>query len=182
MDLTEPEEFAELFDRYYAHLHRYLHRRVGRELADDLAAQTFAEALRSRGRYDPGGAGPGPWLFGIAHNLLRAHRRQEERQLRAFARTGVDPVVAVDTDAIAARVDAASSGPRLAAALARLRPRDREVLLLFAWAGFGYQEIADALGIPTGTVRSRLSRTRRRLRTLLDAQAAAAAETMEVSE
>src|SRR5262245_59612162 len=56
------------------------------------------------------------------------------RRLLWAVRTGVDPVVAVDTDAIAARVAAAGRGPRPAAALARLRPRDREVLLLFAWA------------------------------------------------
>jgi RNA polymerase sigma-70 factor (ECF subfamily) len=160
---TEPEEFAALFDQYYPRLHRYLHRRVGPALAEDLAAQTFAEALRSRGRY-PGRADAAPWLYGIAHNLLRGHRRAEQRQLRAYARTGIDPATELDTDAVADRADAASLGPRLAATLARLRAKDREVLLLFAWEGLGYQEIADALGIPVGTVRSRLSRSRKRVR------------------
>jgi DNA-directed RNA polymerase specialized sigma24 family protein len=66
--------------------------------AEDLAAQTFSEALRSRARY-PGRAAAGPWLYGIAHNLLRGHRRAEERQLRAYARTGVDPAAELDVEA-----------------------------------------------------------------------------------
>jgi RNA polymerase sigma factor (sigma-70 family) len=158
-----PEDFAGLFDQYYPRLRRYLHRRVGPALAEDLAAQTFTEALRSRERY-PGRAAAGPWLYGIAHNLLRGHRRAEERQLRAYARTGVDPAAELDVDALAERADAASLGPRLAATLARLRAKDREVLLLFAWEGLGYAEIAAALDIPIGTVRSRLSRCRQRVR------------------
>ena len=157
-----PEDFAGLFDQFYPRLRRYLHRRVGPALAEDLAAQTFAEALRSA-RY-PGRAAAGPWLYGIAHNLLRGHRRAEQRQLRAYARSGVDPVAELDVDALAARADAARLGPRLAATLARLRAKDREVLLLFAWEGLGYAEIAAALDIPVGTVRSRLSRSRKRVR------------------
>lgn len=155
-------DFAALFDQFYPRLRRYLHRRVGATLAEDLAAQTFSEALRSAGY--PGRAAAGPWLYGIAHNLLRGHRRSEERQLRAYARTGVDPATELDVDAVAERADAASLGPRLAATLARLRPVDREILLLFAWEGLGYAEIAAALDIPIGTVRSRLSRCRQRVR------------------
>lgn len=96
---------------------------------------------------------------------MRRHRRGEERRLRAYARTGVDAVVQPDTDDEAvARAGAAGAGPRLAGALARLRPADRDVLLLFAWAGLGYAEIAQALRVPVGTVRSRLHRVRTQLR------------------
>jgi RNA polymerase sigma-70 factor (ECF subfamily) len=164
-DQSEPDPIAVLFDRHYGAMYRYLRRRVGLPLAEDLASQVFAEALRSRARYDPAQPGAGaPWLYGIAHNLLRQHLRTEQRQLRAYARTGVDPLVADDTDAVVARVDAAAVGPKLAAALADLRSGDRDVLLLFAWADLGYGEIASALGLPLGTVSSRLSRARRHLR------------------
>jgi RNA polymerase sigma factor (sigma-70 family) len=172
LDDTNPYQgFTRLFDLHYPALHRYLHRRVGPVLAEDLAAQTFTEALHS---HDPARADPVPWLYGIAHNLLRRHHRQERRQLRAFARSSADLVVADDTDAIAARLDAANQGPNLAAALAALNARDRDVLLLFAWAGLDYGGIASALGIPTGTVRSRLHRARRQVRARLAREPAGA--------
>jgi RNA polymerase sigma-70 factor (ECF subfamily) len=136
-DLDQDGAFADLFRRQYPALHRYLRRRVGPALAEDLAAQTFAEAYRHRGRFDGTRPSAVPWLHGIAHNLLRQHRRQEVRQLRAYARSGVDPAVSDLADGAAARVDAAGQGPRLAAALAPLARRERDVLLLFAWAGRG---------------------------------------------
>jgi RNA polymerase sigma-70 factor (ECF subfamily) len=130
-------------------------------LADDLAAQTFTEAFAQRARYDARWPDARPWLYGIATNLLRRHHRLERRQLRAFAREGVDPVVETDLDAILNRVDARSARARLAAALAALRPPDRDALLLYAWEDLSYQDIAHALGVPLGTVRSRIHRARR---------------------
>ena len=102
------------------------------------------------------------WLFGIAANLLRRRARDEERRLRAFARSGVDPVIE-ELDGVLARIDAQRSGPRLATALAGLSAGEREVVLLYAWAELSYDEIAVALSLPAGTVRSRLSRARARL-------------------
>jgi RNA polymerase sigma-70 factor (ECF subfamily) len=87
--------------------------------------------------------------------------------LRAYARTGVDPVVA-DDDATLERLDAEARRRVLAAALAELRPHDREILLLHAWAELSDSEIAAALSLPTGTVKSRLHRTRERVRNHLD--------------
>src|SRR5262249_51937780 len=81
----------------------------------------------------------------------------ERRQWRAYARTGVDPL-AGDEPAVDERLDAAAAARGLAAALGAMSARDREVLLLYAWAELGYQEIASALGIPVGTVRSRMNR------------------------
>ena len=66
-------------------------------------------------------------------------------------------------------MEAAAAGPALALALATLRSDERDVLLLFAWAELTYAEIAEALGVPVGTVRSRLSRARARFRELLSA-------------
>lgn len=140
-----------------------MHRRVGAQLADELAAETFAVAFSRRGGFDPRHADARPWLYGIAANLLRNHRRSERRQLLAYARTGVDPV---EPDAFSGaddRLDAARAMRGLAEALASLRDQEREVLLLFAWAELSYEEIAQALVIPVGTVRSRLSRARKRL-------------------
>jgi RNA polymerase sigma-70 factor (ECF subfamily) len=166
--LTHEARFGEVFERHFAAIDRYLARRIGAALADDLAAETFVVAFRSRARFDPAASSDArPWLYGIAANLLRRHWRTERRRLRAYARTGVDPILELDTDAIERRIDAAAFGPALAGALASLSVSDREILLLFAWAELGYDEIAEALGVPVGTVRSRLSRARARIRELL---------------
>lgn len=157
--------FEVVFEAEFASLHRYLARRVGAAAADELAAETFAVAFRNRDRLDP--ARPvRPWLYGIAANLMRHHWRKERRMLRAYARSGVDPVFA-DEDAAVERADADARHRDLAAALAALRPDEREILLLHAWADLADSEIAAALDLPLGTVKSRLSRTRDRLRNQL---------------
>jgi RNA polymerase sigma factor (sigma-70 family) len=164
----EPERFAALFDRYAAELHRYVTRRLGAGgVADDLVAETFLAAFRQRQRYDLARLDARPWLYGIATNLMGRYRRAEARSYRALARTGVDPVTADHADRVVARVTAQGARRQLAAALARLPRRDRDVLLLVAWAELRYEEVAAALGIPVGTVRSRLNRARRQLREAL---------------
>jgi RNA polymerase sigma-70 factor (ECF subfamily) len=166
---SDPSRFGEIFDRHFPAIHRYVNRRVGRGLADDLASETFSVAFRNRGRFDPTRDDAGPWLYGIAANLLREHHRGERRRLLAYAKTGVDPVMDECFDAVDARLDASVAGPAVARALARLKPGDREALLLFAWAELTYREIAEALAIPVGTVRSRLSRARRQVHEILAA-------------
>lgn len=153
------EDFAAVFDSHYAEVYRYLRRRVGSQLAEEMAAETFVVAFRERRRYDPAIAEIRPWLFGIAANLMRRERRRERRELRAYARSGTDPV-APDPAEVDSRIDAHRESRHLAAALASLPSRDREVLLLFAWAELSYEEISQAQGIPIGTVRSRLARCR----------------------
>ncbi|MFD6496344.1 RNA polymerase sigma factor [Streptomyces sp. NPDC060188] len=167
----EPEAFALLFDRYADEVHRYLARRLGGEPADDLMADTFTTAFQQRHRYDPAratGDGARPWLFGIATNLAGRYRRAEARRFKALARVAApadheDPVA----DRAAARAGAQAVGRELAAALAALPARHRDVLLLVAWSGLGYEEVAQALDVPIGTVRSRLHRARGRLRQAL---------------
>lgn len=166
--LTSPAEFAPIFDRHHDAVHAYLQRRVGPDAADELAAQTFLVAFERRARYDPSRPDARPWLFGIATNLLLHHRRRVGRQLRAYARTGVDPVLDA-FEGVEARLDAAGLGRELAAALAGLPAAELEVLLLYAWAELSYPEIGTALEIPVGTVRSRLWRARGRIRELLRA-------------
>lgn len=157
--------FEAVFEAESPALHRYLRRRVGISAAEDLTAATFATAYSKWSRFNA--TRPvRPWLYGIAANFARHHWRDERRMLRAYARTGVDPVLA-EEDAAVDRVDADAQRRELAAALASLRPRDREILLLHAWADLTDTEIASALSLPLGTVKSCLHRTRERLRNQL---------------
>ncbi|MFI1422919.1 RNA polymerase sigma factor [Streptomyces sp. NPDC020731] len=163
--LEEPERFAALFDRHAPAIHQYVARRLGRDAADDVTAETFLTAFRIRARFDPARADARPWLYGIAAKQIGRHRREEARALKLLARTGHDPVADSWTDSADDRLAAEAAARPLAGALAHLSAGDRHVLLLFAWADLGYQEIAEALDIPVGTVRSRLNRARRKLRT-----------------
>ena len=113
---------------------------------------------------------PRAWLYGIATNLLRRHRRTEVRGLRALARTGHDPYTLDIADSAVARVDATALNRRLAAVLAALPARQRDVLLLYAVAEFDYAEIAASLGIPPGSVRSALHRARAKVRAAIGDQ------------
>lgn len=158
--LERPECFEAVFNRHATPIYRYLRRRVGAALADDLTGETFARAFRARHRFDRHGESALPWLYGIAANLLRMHRRAEERRLRAYARAaepGLEPSPSADSDH---RLDAMALRPALAEALAGLPQAQREVLLLHAWADLSHEEIAAALDISAGTVRSRLHRAR----------------------
>jgi RNA polymerase sigma-70 factor (ECF subfamily) len=159
--------FDQVFRAEYVPLRAYLYKRVGNPLADDLAAETFAIAYRRWDDLDP--LRPvRPWLYGISANLLSHHWRKERRRLHALARSGADPTDPED-EAVLERADAHAQRRALAAALAGLRHDDREVLLLHAWGYLGDAEIAEALTIPVGTVKSRLHRAREQMENLLAA-------------
>ena len=160
----EPEYFTELFRRHAPYIQRYVVRRLGQDAADDIVAETFLLAFRQRDSYDQARSDARPWLYGIATNLIGHHRRAEIRLYRALARTGADPVTESFTDRIDDRVSASTASRRLAAALARLSAELRDTLLLVAWGDLSYEETATALGVPVGTVRSRISRARSALR------------------
>lgn len=164
---TDPQRFAELYDRHAPDIHRYVARRLGDSAADDVVAETFLVAFRRRDRFDPSRGAARPWLYGIASNLIAGHRRSEVMQYRVLAKTAVDPVVESHHDRAEERVAAAAVTRQLGAALARLAKRDRDVLLLVAWESLTYDEVAQALGIPIGTVRSRLNRARKKVRKAL---------------
>lgn len=160
-----PDHFAAVFDRHYGRIYAYVARRLGRDLAEDVASETFLVAFSRLAGYDPARPDAAPWLYGIASNLIARHGRAESRRYRAMSKVPPDlPAAEID---VAGRLDAATARGRLAAALARLAGPDRDVLLLVAWAGLSQPEVATALDVPAGTVRSRLHRARREMRTAL---------------
>jgi RNA polymerase sigma-70 factor (ECF subfamily) len=163
----EPARFAEIFRRHAPEIQRYVVRRLGPGAADDVVAETFLAAFRQRDSYDTGRADARPWLYGIASHLIHRHRRTELRGYRLLARTGTDPVTAPFTDEVDAAVSAWAARRPLAAALAQLPAGQRDALLLVAWSELAYAEAAQALGVPVGTVRSRVNRARGRLRRAL---------------
>lgn len=163
--VADPPRFGQVFDRHVDAIYGYLCRRVGRASAEELTSETFARAFDGRERFS--GEDALPWLFGIASNLIRHHARAERRQLAAYARVASQDARNQVDDEVESRVDAAAMVPALAEALRRLRPDERDVLLMHAWQGLSYRDIADALGIAIGTVGSRLSRARAAVREVL---------------
>ncbi len=159
-----PRAFGDLFHRHATVVHRYIARRAGTDVADEVMAETFLVAFERRDRFDHAFSDARPWLLGIATNLLAAHRRREARHLHALGRAaepeGGDGGIA----RVAARADATADLRRIAVRIRALPDGDRDVLLLHAWADLTSEQIAAALHIPVGTVRSRLSRARKALR------------------
>jgi RNA polymerase sigma-70 factor (ECF subfamily) len=160
--VREPERFRPVFDRHFDTVRRYAVLRVGIDAAEDVTAETFAVALRRRRAYRPLTATALPWLLGIATRVAQQQKRGDRRLGRALERVGPEAAFD-DEDTRFDRLDAQALSPRLRGALASLRVADRDIVLLVVVAGLSYEEAASALGIPVGTVRSRLSRARTRL-------------------
>jgi RNA polymerase sigma-70 factor, ECF subfamily len=155
--LVDASAFAGIFDRHFRAIFCFMRGRVGRQVAEDLASETFVVAFRRRGSYDLSRDDARPWLYGIAVNLLRENRRAEERRLRAYARMPADIGSASDESG-----DHLDSG--VSAALLELSHEERNLILLLTWADLTYEQLADALDLPVGTIRSRVSRVRSKLR------------------
>lgn len=145
-----------IYERHAARIHGYMHRRFEPALAQDLASETFVAAFAARATYDLTRTDAAPWLFGIAANVASRHWREESYRSAAFERiagefndaegSGREPGETIDV--------------RTAAALRALSTEQREALCLLAWGELSYDEIAAALGVPVGTVRSRIARGR----------------------
>jgi RNA polymerase sigma factor (sigma-70 family) len=160
--LRNPQEFAAIFDRHWPSIHAYCTSRAA-AAGEDIAAEVFRRAFDHRGRYDRRLQDARPWLYGIATNLLRHHYRSTQRGDRAGRRALA--LAELETSAQPFdELEAQLLGPALTQALQSLPEVDREALLLLAWAELDYQEIARALDIPVGTVRSRIHRARARVR------------------
>jgi RNA polymerase sigma factor (sigma-70 family) len=164
--LGDTHAFTELFERHWAELQRFCQSRAG-SAGEDIASEAFRVAFDRRGRYDSLYQDARPWLLGIATNLLRDHFREAGREERKRNRSAALETLA-QADGELSELERQLLGPRLTAALRGLPSADRDALLLLAWADLDYQQIAQALGIPVGTVRSRIHRARQRVREHLD--------------
>ena len=165
----DPADLGALFERYVRPLLRYNACRVGPDAAEDVVAETFLIAHADSDRYDADRASMLTWLYGIATNVARRHRRTESRLLVTYSRAAQIDIEEGFAESATARADAQVARRRIARALARLPRRQRDVLLLFAVAELEYAEIAAALDIPIGSVQSSLHRARVKLRAALSA-------------
>ena len=165
--IVELADFEHCFEVNFVAVHRFIARRVGAPLADDLAAETFATAFRRRHSFDPSVASSRAWLFGIANNLVRAHWRAEQHMLAFGSRLEAEASSTGRDASPEAQVAGSGLAPRVARALDSLPPEQRDVLLLHAWGGLSDEEVAVALGLPAGTVRSRMWRARIAVRSQL---------------
>jgi len=169
--LPDPPLFGVIFDRHFDTIHRYLARRVGVPDADDLAGDVFRVAFERRARFDLAVPNARPWLYGIATNLLVNHRRAEHRHLQRLERIrGIelrDLTAGEFTADIDDRLDRQARLGSVRDALGGLADGDRDALVLFAVEELTYAEVAVALDIPIGTVRSRINRARRITRELI---------------
>jgi RNA polymerase sigma factor (sigma-70 family) len=168
----DPDAFRELFDEYVRSVYNHAFRLTGNwSVAEDVVSLTFLEAWRLRDRVDVSveSGSLRPWLLGIATNVARNVRRAARRHDVALARLPKAEVVPDFSEEVTARI---ADRERLAVAmtaLAALGKPEREVLALCVWSGLDYAEAAEALGVPIGTVRSRLSRARTKLAKLVAA-------------
>ncbi len=163
MHQDDPEWIVKAFDDHYSAIYSFFARRVGVTVAEDLSSETFSIALARRHTFDAKRGTLVGWLYGIASNLISNHRRSEDRRLRAFAkerRTSATIMLEIPND----RLETADERRALVDALRKLRPIHRDVLLMSAWTDLSQDEIADALHIPLGTFKSRLSRARDEMR------------------
>lgn len=172
--LTEPKTFEVIFDRHFAAVHRFAIGRVGQQDAADVVAETFARAFDRRHRFRRDRESALPWLFGIAVNVCRERMRRNERGHHATTRMANRTEMTTETfeNAVTNRIDAERLRPDLLAALRGLSDDEYALLMLAGESDLSYQEMADTLGIPIGTVRSRLARARRRVRMSMEASAA----------
>ncbi|WP_349627044.1 sigma-70 family RNA polymerase sigma factor [Leifsonia sp. C5G2] len=163
--LRAPERFAEIFERHAACVEAFVASRVGAAAKDDILSETFLAAFRVRRRFDLSKESARPWLLGIAVRMIRRHRSAEAAHWRAWAAGAgsAELSTADEVQCAGDRVDATAAVRELAPVIAGLSQRDRDTLLLYAWGDLTYEQVAAALRVPVGTVRSRLNRIRSRL-------------------
>lgn len=164
--LGDADAFGSLFERHADAIYNYCFRRIGDwATAEDLLSVVFLEAWRRRDKELP----PDkvlPWLYGIATNVVRNQRRSRRRFAAALQRLPQPRVEQTMSDGVGERLDDERQMKQVLALLAQLPQREQEVFALCAWFDLSYDDAAVALAIPVGTVRSRLSRARARLREL----------------
>lgn len=165
----EREAFGELYELHAQAVYNHALRLTGNwSAAEEVMSETFLAAWRGRRDVEGDGGSLRPWLFGIATNKARNAERGVRRRLAFLARRSEVDVVGDFAEELAGRVDDARRLAEVRRVLGRLRRHEREVLALCVWGGLDYAQAAEALGVPVGTVRSRLSRARKRLREFVE--------------
>jgi len=170
----DTDAFAMLYEQYADRIYSYCFRRTASwATAQDLTSTVFLEAWRRRGAVTFGEDGSvAGWLFGVANNVVRGDQRSQRRHREALTKLPppvAEPDLADDTSS---RLDSEAQMRRVLIALDRLSESDREVLALSVWSGLSQPDVARALGVPVGTVKSRLARARQRLHVLADGRPA----------
>lgn len=159
------DAFGQLFERHANSVYAHCFRRTGLcSTAEDLTSVVFLEAWRRRRNVAFYGDSLLPWLLAVANNATRNAERTLRRNRRLLAKLPPPEVVPDIADDAVQRVDKEQVMRRLLTELHGLGEPEREVLSLCDWAGLSYSEAAVAIGVPIGTVRSRLARARRHLR------------------
>jgi RNA polymerase sigma-70 factor (ECF subfamily) len=165
----DPDAFGVLYDRHVAQVFSWARARVG-DYAADLTAEVFARAWLSRGSFRDEADGSGlPWLYGIAHNVLRDSLRKRRVEDRARARLGLPRAIAPDPEyeAVETRLSLPEAAVR---AIGLLSDSDRELLDLRVVQERPYSDIARRLRCTPQAARLRVSRTLRRLNLALGGQ------------
>jgi RNA polymerase sigma factor (sigma-70 family) len=178
----DADAFGTLFDEYARVIYRYTCRVTGDPAAaEDVVGQTFLEAWRLRRKVRPEGGSLEPWLYGIATNVMRNVRRSAKRYRAMLDRLPGPGTVPDHADNLVRREDDEERLRAARIALSALQPAEREVVALCIWSDLTYAQAAEALGVPVGTIRSRLSRAKSRLQDLgRDELQAMRAATMEL--
>ena len=160
------EAFGRLFERHARAIYNFCFRRTADwSSAEDLTSIVFLEAWRRRDvELLPDKVLP--WLYGIATNVVRNRRRSSRRHATALARFAPPDMPPDFTEEILDRLDDEREMAGVLRLVSRLPQRQQDVLALCVWTGLSYEDAALALGVPVGTVRSRLARARIRLREL----------------
>ena len=156
--------FDELVDRYYRQIYRFLVRFTGSEhLAEDLIQEVFVKLYKSASTFDPGRRFR-PWLYQIAANTARDMLRSASRNSRRISFQNSDDEAETTLDqlvpGVAGSPDEAmierETSEKVKETLMQMQDQLREILILAYYNQLPYKDIADSLGIPLGTVKSRL--------------------------
>lgn len=172
--------FAEIFDLHARAVYAHAIRTTGDwALAEDVMSLTFLEAWRLRHKLREEVRSVRAWLLGIATNVMRNSARTARRHRAAMSRLPPPEALPDFSEEVVGQLADTERLAAAAKALKRLKRSEREVFALVVWSDLGYAAAAEALGIPVGTVRSRLSRAREKLRRLVEEELAPGGQAVE---
>lgn len=164
----DPDAFGMLFDGCERKVYNYAFRTTGSwSAAEEVVSLTFLEAWRLRGTVHPEGGSLDPWVMSLCVNVTRNISRAQRRHEAVMSRLPPASALPDFADEVASRLDDAARVAAVRQALGALNRLEQEIIGLCVWSGLDYATAAEALGVPVGTVRSRLSRARKKLERLV---------------